>query len=111
MPRKKIYVDEREGKKKQDIWDYKDAQYPIYPTEKSIEMIKAIISASSNDGDLVLDCFCGSGTTLEAAHQLGRKWIGIDQSAEAIRVTQKRLSAMEKDLFCVDQDYQFLKSI
>ena len=111
VPRKKIYVDERNGKKKQDIWEYKDAQYPTYPTEKNIEMIKTIILASSNENDLVLDCFCGSGTTLQAAQQLGRKWIGIDQSNEAIKVTQKRLSEMEKDLFCVNADYQFLQSV
>lgn len=111
VPRRKIYVDERNGKKKQDIWEYKDAQYPSYPTEKNIEMIKTIISASSNENDLVLDCFCGSGTTLEAAHQLGRKWIGVDQSNEAIKAAQKRLSEMENDLFCVNTDYQFLQTV
>lgn len=73
--------------------------------------IKTIILASSNENDLVLDCFCGSGTTLEAAHQLGRKWIGIDQSTEAIKATQKRLSGMEKDLFCIDANYQFLQTV
>lgn len=111
VPRRKIYVDERNGKKKQDIWEYKDAQYPSYPTEKNIEMIKTIISASSNENDLVLDCFCGSGTTLEAAHQLGRKWIGVDQSNEAIKAAQKRLSEMENNLFCVNTDYQFLQTV
>ncbi len=111
VPRRKIYADERDGKKKQDIWEYKDAQYPIYPTEKNLEMIKSIILASSNENDLVLDCFCGSGTTLQAANQLGRRWIGIDQSSEAIRISEKRLSEMEQDLFSVNAKYQFLKSI
>ena len=111
VPRKKIYADERNGKKKQDIWEYKDAQYPTYPTEKNIEMIKSIILASSNENDLVLDCFCGSGTTLQAANQLGRCWIGIDQSDEAIRIAQKRLSEMEKDLFSVNANYQFLQTV
>ena len=111
VPRKKIYADERNGKKKQDIWEYKDAQYLTYPTEKNIKMIKSIILASSNENDLVLDCFCGSGTTLEAANQLGRHWIGIDQSTEAIKVAKKRLSEMEQDLFSVNANYQFLKSI
>ena len=110
VPRRKIYIDERNGKKKQDIWEYKDAQYPTYPTEKNLEMIKSIISASSNENDLVLDCFCGSGTTLQAANQLGRRWIGIDQSSEAIKVTKKRLSEMEQDLFSVNAKYQFLQS-
>lgn len=109
VPRKKIYADENDGKKKQDIWEYKDAQYPSYPTEKNLDMIKTIIKASSNPGDLVLDCFCGSGTTLQAAQELGRKWIGIDESEEAIKVTKKKLSNIGKDLFSKDVEYQFLK--
>lgn len=110
VPRKKIYADERDGKKKQDIWEYKDAQYPVYPTEKNLEMIKSIILASSNEDDLVLDCFCGSGTTLEAAQQLGRRWIGIDQSNEAIKAAEKRLADVEKDLFSIGATCQFLKT-
>jgi len=108
VPRKKIYADEKNGKKKQDIWEYKDAQYPSYPTEKNIDMIKTIIMASSNPGDLVLDCFCGSGTTLQAAQEFGRNWIGIDQSVEAINVTKKRLSKIKKHLFSNDVGYRFL---
>ena len=108
VPRKKIYADEKKGKKKQDIWEYKDPQYPIYPTEKNLEMLKSIIAASSNPGDLVLDCFCGSGTTLQAAHELGRIWIGIDQSEKAIKVTRERLSQISRDLFSNDVEYQFL---
>ncbi len=110
VPRKKIFADERNGKKKQDIWEYKDAQYPTYPTEKNLEMIKSIILASSNENDLVLDCFCGSGTTLQAANQLGRKWIGIDQSDEAVRIAEKRLAKMEQDLFSANSKYQTLKT-
>ena len=63
-----------------------------YPTEKNPEMLARIIAASSNPGDLVLDCFCGSGTTLEAAHRLGRHWLGVDNSAEAIRTTLARFA-------------------
>jgi adenine-specific DNA-methyltransferase len=111
VPRKKIYIDERNGKKKQDIWEYKDAQYPTYPTEKNLEMIRSIILASSNENDLILDCFCGSGTTLQVAQQLGRRWIGIDKSNEAIKVTQKRLAEMKPDLFSISTKYQFLKSL
>jgi len=58
VPRKKIYLDEKEGKKMQDIWEFKDPQYPKYPTEKSLDLLKFIVEASSNEGDLVLDCFC-----------------------------------------------------
>ena len=78
----------------QDIWEFKDPQYPQYPTEKNIDMLKFIIEASSNAGDTVLDCFAGSGTTLIAAEMLGRNWIGIDQSKSAINVIQKRFNAL-----------------
>ncbi|QTA78192.1 SAM-dependent methyltransferase [Desulfonema limicola] len=111
VPRKKIYADEQDGKKKQDIWEYKDAQYPDYPTQKNIDILKTIISASSNPGDLVLDCFCGSGTTLLAAEELGRYWIGIDKSPEAIKVTKMRLSKITKDLFSKKLEYQYLEEI
>ncbi len=91
VPRKIIYADEKDGKKMQDIWEYKDPQYPVYPTEKNIDLLKSIISASSNEESYVLDFFCGSGTTLLAANQLNRKWIGIDSSDSAIQVSQKKL--------------------
>ena len=61
MPRKRIYGDEGRGKKMQDVWEFKDPQYPRYPTEKNVEMLKLIVKTSSNEGDLVLDCFSGSG--------------------------------------------------
>ncbi|MCF7836621.1 site-specific DNA-methyltransferase [Candidatus Gracilibacteria bacterium] len=109
VPRKKIFLDERNGKKKQDIWEYKDYQYPTYPTEKNIDLLKNIILASSNPDDLVLDCFCGSGTTLQAAQELGRNWIGIDQSEEAIKITQERLKNIPSSLFIGSVDYEFLE--
>lgn len=98
VPRKIIYADEKEGKKMQDIWEYKDPQYPIYPTEKNTDLLKNIILASSNENSYVLDFFCGSGTTLYAANQLGRKWIGIDASEAAIKTVQKKLEN-DKNLF------------
>ena len=67
-PRKKIYADEFiKKKKRQDIWEFKDPYYPSFPTEKNLEMLKVITQTSSNPGDLVLDCFAGSGTTIVAA--------------------------------------------
>lgn len=108
VPRKKIFLDEKEGKKMQDIWEFKDPQYPKYPTEKSLDLLKFIVEASSNEGDLVLDCFCGSGTTLIAAQELGRNWIGIDQSDQAIKVTQKKLAQIPASLFS-KVEYEFLK--
>jgi len=110
VPRKKIYADERNGKRKQDIWEYKDYQYPSYPTEKNIDLLKTIISTSSNPDSIVLDCFCGSGTTLHAAQELGRKWIGIDQSDEAIRITQERLKNIPSSLFVNNTEFEYLEA-
>ena len=93
VPRKKIYLDNQPGQKVQDIWEFKDPQHPDYPTEKNLDMLKMIVEASSNAGDVVLDCFCGSGTTLVAASESGRNWIGIDESAHAIEVAKNRLRA------------------
>lgn len=89
-PRIKRYADEHEGKRIQDIWKFKDPQKPIYPTEKNSEMIKRIILQSSNEKSIVLDCFAGSGTTLECANRLGRKWIGVDNSSIAINIIKSR---------------------
>lgn len=83
-PRKIIYADGREGKRVQDVWEFKDPQYPEYPTEKNSEMLDLIIRTSSNPESIVLDCFCGSGTTLKSAHTNNRRWIGIDQSEHAM---------------------------
>jgi adenine-specific DNA-methyltransferase len=96
-PRKRIYADEsvKKGKRRQDIWEFKDPPYPSYPTEKNLNMLKAILQASSNPGDLVLDCFAGSGTTLLAAEELGRRWIGIDDSILAIEAAVNRLTNMK----------------
>lgn len=107
IPRKKIFADERPGKRVQDIWTFKDPQYPIYPTQKSLELLKFIVEASSNEGDLVLDCFCGSGTTLLAAQELNRRWIGIDESEPAIETTRKRISEAQSGLFS-QAAYEFL---
>lgn len=97
-PRRKVYLDESKGVPVQDIWlDVKDAhnqmiQITGYPTEKPRELLARIIQASSSKGDLILDCFAGSGTTLALASQLQRKWIGIDNSSAAIAAILKRLA-------------------
>lgn len=111
VPRKKIYAEDKlaQGKKMQDIWEYKDSQVLSYPTEKNVELLKRVISASSNPGDLVLDAFCGSGTTLVAAQELGRNWIGIDSSENAIKVSKKRLSNVQGNLFSYKLEYNLLK--
>ncbi|WP_423223767.1 site-specific DNA-methyltransferase [Candidatus Amarolinea aalborgensis] len=97
-PRRKVYLDESDGVPVQDIWlDFRDAhnqniEVTGYPTEKNPNLLSLIIEASSNPGDLVLDCFAGSGTTLAVASQLERRWIGIDNSREAIATTLRRFT-------------------
>ncbi|MCC7222319.1 MAG: site-specific DNA-methyltransferase [Chitinophagales bacterium] len=96
-PRRKVYFDLSEGIPVQDIWlDYLDAynqniKVTGYPTEKNLGLLHRIVETSSNKGDLVLDCFCGSGTTLLASDMLSREWIGIDNSPLAIDTVIQRL--------------------
>ncbi len=90
-PRIKKYADEHTGKKIQDVWTFKDPQTPIYPTEKNHDMLKLIIAQSSLPGSIVLDCFAGSGGTLLCAHELGRRFIGVDNSEEAVRIIRESL--------------------
>jgi len=110
VPRKKIYADENGGKKIQDILEFKDLQNPSYPTEKNLELLKLIVNASSNINSFVLDCFCGSGTTLKAAQELGRNWIGIDKSEEAISVALERLTPKQKTLIIKDE-FEYLEQV
>lgn len=69
-----------------------------YPTQKPEALIQRIIECASNEGDTVLDCFVGGGTTCAVADRLNRNWIGIDQSVQAIKVTELRLNK-QQDLF------------
>lgn len=96
-PRKIMYADEKEGKRVQDIWELKDPQYPSYPTEKNEAILERIIKTSSNENSIVLDCFCGSGTTLKAAHNVGRYWIGIDESELAIQATKNKFQDIDSN--------------
>jgi adenine-specific DNA-methyltransferase len=97
-PRRKVYFDRSKGIPAQDIWmQFKDAHNQNihitgYPTEKNIDLVQRLLAATTNPGDLVLDCYCGSGTTLEAAAELGRRFIGIDVADAAIKATVKRLA-------------------
>lgn len=98
-PRRKIFFENSAGVPLQDIWmDMRDAHNQMvhvtgYPTEKNPALLARIIEASSNPGDLVLDCYAGSGTTLAVASTLDRRWIGVDRSAEAIETTLRRLES------------------
>ena len=95
-PRRKVYLDQHPGVGVQDIWqDFKDAhnqniKITGYPTEKNPDLIRRIVRASSNPGDIVLDCYAGSGTTLDVANELQRHWIGMDCSTEAVATVFKR---------------------
>ena len=77
-----------------------------YPTQKPIELLERIINASSNEGDMVLDPFCGCATTCVAAEKLNRKWVGIDVSKEAYELVKSRLNEIPKQLMVSDvKDY------
>lgn len=97
-PRRKIYLDHSSGIPVQDIWlEFRDAhnqniKITGYPTEKNPDMLARIIEASSNPGDLVLDCFAGSGTMMAVASRLNRNWIGMDNSSEALLTILKRFA-------------------
>ena len=104
IPRKKQYLDDMKGKDVQSLWD--DIQPVVswsteqtsYPTQKPVRLIERIIKASSNPGDLVFDCFMGSGTTQAVAMKLGRRFIGADINLGAIQTTTKRLIGVAAEL-------------
>lgn len=96
MPVYKRYLDEQPGVPLQDVWtDIRltsaDKERLGYPTQKPMALLERIISASSGPRDVVLDPFCGCGTTIDAAERLGRNWIGIDIAFVAVDIIQKRL--------------------
>ncbi len=96
-PRRKVYLPENKGLALSDYWDdYRDAHHQSilitgYPTEKNFDMMRMIVGASSNEGGLVIDPFSGSGSTIHAADQLGRQWIGIDESYLSAKTVLSRL--------------------
>jgi adenine-specific DNA-methyltransferase len=95
-PRRKVYCDAEKGVPIQDLWlNYRDSinqqmKTTGYPTEKNIDMLRMIVQASSESGDYVMDCFAGGGTTLGAAQELGRRWIGADNSPESLSAVIRR---------------------
>ena len=97
VPRLKLYLDDMPGVPCDTVWtdippiNSQAVERLGYPTQKPIALLDRIIKASSNSGDLILDAFCGCGTALVSAQNLGRRWIGIDISPTACRVMAKRL--------------------
>src|SRR5207253_8758909 len=96
--RRKRFLDEVKGKPVQTIWDdiaeiNAQAQERLgYPTQKPLALLERIISTATNPGDVVLDPFCGCGTTIHAAQKLDRQWIGIDITYLAINLIKRRLN-------------------
>jgi DNA modification methylase len=95
---RKIYLDELQGQLVQSIWDDITVISPSanerigYPTQKPEKLLERIILASSNEGDIVFDPFVGGGTSVVVAEKLKRNWIGIDQSVQAVKVSEMRLN-------------------
>jgi DNA modification methylase len=97
QPKLKRYLDEMKGLEYQDLWDdinpVGNGERVHYPTQKPLKLLERIIRSSTDVGDIVLDPFCGSGTSAVVCENLRRKWIAIDSSISACRVTKKRLRA------------------
>jgi site-specific DNA-methyltransferase (adenine-specific) len=108
-PYRKYFLDEYEGKEVSNLWDdiYIAAgkERIGYPTQKPEALLERIIECTSNEGDVVLDPFIGGGTSIAVADRLNRKWIGIDQSVMAVKVSDYRLKK-QKDAF--SQDYELV---
>ncbi|MFM6025891.1 MAG: DNA methyltransferase, partial [Dolichospermum sp.] len=109
-PRYKRYLDEVEGKIIPDIWDdippiNSQAKEALgYPTQKPLTLLDRIIQVSSNENDIILDPFCGCGTAIHAAENLGRNWIGIDITHLAISLIEKRLRDAFPNKFIEDEN-------
>jgi site-specific DNA-methyltransferase (adenine-specific) len=100
MPRLKQYLEDMPGVPLQDVWTDIPPIHNLsterlgYPTQKPLALLERVVAASSNDGDVVLDPFCGCGTAIAAAQKLGRKWIGIDITHLSIALMKYRLTDM-----------------
>ena len=110
--RLKRYLDETPGVPLQTLWD---DIFPVnsqaierldYPTQKPEALLERIIQASSNEGDLVADFFCGSGTTAAVAEKLGRKWIATDLGKFAIHTTRKRLIGVQREMKAAGKSFR-----
>ncbi len=106
------YLDEKEGIRPRDWWAdipfiNRAAQERLdYPTQKPEALLERIIKASSNDGDLIADFFCGSGTTASVAEKLGRKWITSDLGRFSVHTARKRLIGVQRELQASGKDFR-----
>jgi len=99
--RRKIFLDEYQGQPIQNLWNdiyvinSQAKEYVNYSTQKPEALLERVINSSSNEGDLILDCFCGSGTTAAVAERLGRRWITCDLGRFAIHTARKRFLGID----------------
>ena len=112
VPYVKRFFDDTAGTRVGDIWDDINPVNQVakerldYPTQKPEALLERIIKASSNEGDLVADFFCGSGTTAAVAEKLGRKWIVGDLGKFAIHTTRKRMITVQRQMKAEGKDYR-----
>ena len=112
VPEYKRYLDESEGVALQSVWtdinpvNSQAREDTDYPTQKPEALLDRIIRASSNEGDLVADFFCGSGTTAAVAEKLGRKWIAADLGKFAMHTTRKRLIGVQRERKAAGKDFR-----
>jgi hypothetical protein len=110
--RRKTFLDEYEGQPIQNLWtdiyviNSQAEESVSYPTQKPEALLERIIKASSNEGDLIADFFCGSGTTAAVAEKLGRKWITTDLGRFSIHTTRKRLIGVQRQLQASGKDFR-----
>lgn len=109
IPRFKRYLDEMHGQPITNNWSDiehlhgSNDEFLGYPTQKPVALLERIIEASTNEGDVVLDPFCGCGTAVHAAQKLGRQWIGIDITHLAVSLIEKRLrDAFPDSVFAIE---------
>lgn len=110
-PRKKIYAKDYGYKKIQDIWEFKDSQKVLYPTQKNTALLRQILLMSSNENSLVMDCFCGGGGFLQEASCLKRKFIGIDESAQAIAINKEWIIQNACECFIVEKQKKYIRNV
>jgi len=111
---RRVHLDKSKGRPLTDTWTdivgfqtiNNTGEYLYYPTQKPELMLERIIKASSNEGDLIADFFCGSGTTLAVAEKLGRKWIGSDLGRFSIHTTRKRMIGVQRELKKAGKDFR-----
>ena len=112
-----VFISKNHGRQMEDYWtdinplrrrakkDNSEDEF-AYPTQKPEKLLERIIKSASNEGDLIADFFCGSGTTLAVAERLGRKWIGSDLGKFAIHATRKRMIDVQREMKKTGKDFR-----